>query len=78
MDASLGLAEYAPYDKIILTAAPGKIPTEFKEQLSDEGILLAPVGENIQKLIKVKKNKNNFTETEKGDFIFVPLSKGIK
>ena len=72
-DASYGLPEYAPYDKIILTAAPKKIAKEFKEQLTDGGILLAPVGEYTQKLIKLVKKGDEFTETEKGDFIFVPL-----
>ena len=72
-DASHGLTEYAPYNKIILTAAPRKIAQEFKEQLANEGILLAPVGEYTQKLIKLTKKKNKFTETEYGDFIFVPL-----
>jgi len=72
-DASYGLAEYAPYNKIILTAAPKKIAEEFKEQLADNGILLAPVGEYTQKLIKLEKKGNKFMETERGDFIFVPL-----
>ena len=72
-DASHGLAEYAPYNKIILTAAPKKIAEEFKEQLADGGILLAPVGEYAQKLIKLTKKNNEFAETEKGDFLFVPL-----
>lgn len=75
-DASHGLAEYAPYNKIILTAAPKKIAEEFKEQLADEGILLAPVGEHIQKLIKITREKNKFTETENGNFVFVPLVSG--
>src|SRR3989344_3465137 len=72
-DSSYGLPEYAPYNKIILTAAPSKIAEEFKEQLTDTGILLAPVGEYTQKLIKLTRNKNKFTEIERGDFIFVPL-----
>ena len=72
-DASHGLPEHAPYNKIILTAAPKKIAEEFKEQLADNGILLAPVGEYTQKLIKLVKKGKNFLETEKGDFIFVPL-----
>ena len=76
-DASHGLAEYAPYNKIILTAAPKTLAKEFKEQLADGGILLAPVGEFTQKLIKLTKKNNKFTETEKGDFIFVPLISGI-
>ena len=72
-DASHGLAEYAPYSKIILTAAPKKIAEEFREQLAEGGILLAPVGEYTQKLIKLTKKNNKFTETENGDFFFVPL-----
>ena len=72
-NASGGLVEYAPYNKIILTAAPLKIAEEFKEQLADDGILLAPVGEYTQKLIKLIRNGNKFTEIERGDFIFVPL-----
>ncbi|MEK7069194.1 MAG: protein-L-isoaspartate(D-aspartate) O-methyltransferase [Patescibacteria group bacterium] len=77
-DASHGLAEYAPYNKIILTAAPKILAKEFKEQLADGGILLAPVGELTQKLIKLTKQNNKFTETEKGDFIFVPLVSGTE
>ena len=76
MDASHGLAEYAPYNKIILTAAPNKLAGEFKEQLADGGILLAPVGEYAQQLIKIVREGNQFTETENGDFIFVPLVSG--
>jgi protein-L-isoaspartate(D-aspartate) O-methyltransferase len=72
-DASRGIPEYAPYDKIILTAAPKELAEEFKEQLTNDGILLAPVGEYTQKLIKLTKKEDKFTETEKGDFIFVPL-----
>lgn len=75
-DASQGLAKYAPYNKIILTATPNKITGEFKKQLADEGVLLAPVGEYTQKLIKLTKKKNKFMETENGDFIFVPLVSG--
>jgi len=73
MDGSRGLAQYAPYDKIILTAAPKQMPEEIKKQLGDGGILLAPVGEYMQKLVKITRKKDRFTETGKGDFIFVPL-----
>ena len=57
-DASRGLKKFAPYDKIILTAAPKKLAEEFKEQLADNGILLAPVGEYFQKLIKITKRRD--------------------
>ncbi|MFA5791849.1 MAG: protein-L-isoaspartate(D-aspartate) O-methyltransferase [Candidatus Paceibacterota bacterium] len=72
-NASRGLVQHAPYNKIILTAAPKKIPEELKKQLANEGILLAPVGEYVQKLLKLTKQNDKFVETEKGDFIFVPL-----
>ena len=72
-NASHGLAEYAPYNKIILTAAPKTIAEEFKEQLADDGILLAPVGAYKQKLIKLIKKNGKFIEAEEGDFVFVPL-----
>ena len=36
--------KYAPYDRIILTAAPSQIPEIFKQQLAESGILLAPIG----------------------------------
>ncbi len=75
-DASHGLPEYAPYDKIILTAAPEKLAPEFEGQLSDGGILLAPVGEYAQKLIKLKREGSKFTQSEHGDFVFVPLVSG--
>ena len=73
MNAAHGLPKYAPYNKIILTAAPKELAKEFKEQLVDEGILLAPVGKYIQKLVKLTKKGNDFIEKEKGNFIFVPL-----
>ena len=75
-DASRGLKEFAPYNKIILTAAPKKLAENFKEQLADNGILLAPVGEYFQKLIKITRKKDKYREEEKGDFVFVPLVRG--
>lgn len=72
-DASHGFSQYAPYNRIILTAAPKNIAKEFKEQLVDGGILLAPVGEYMQKLIKLKRINDEFIKTERGNFVFVPL-----
>lgn len=76
-DGSSGLSKYAPYNKIILTAAPRKISSEFKKQLEDGGTLIAPIGEEYnQKLIKIKRKKDKFIERQNGDFIFVPLING--
>ena len=73
VDGSQGLPEYAPYDKIILTAAPKEMTEEWKKELRDGGILLAPVGEYFQKLVKIRKRGSEFIYENKGDFVFVPL-----
>lgn len=70
-----GLKEYAPYNKIILTAAPEKINKEIKEQLKENGILLAPIGIGEQRLIKIKRTRTGFIEEDLGAFVFVPLVK---
>lgn len=73
LDGSRGLKKYAPYDKIILTAAPAELNEKFKFQLRENGILIAPVGKSSQKMIKITRKKGKFKTEELGDFIFVPL-----
>lgn len=73
IDASSGLAEHAPFDRIILTAAPEKLNENLKNQLKEGGILLAPVGRPYQRMTKIKRKKNRFIEKDLGEFIFVPL-----
>ena len=56
-DGSLGWSEHAPYDRIIVTAAAGRIPEELLEQLGKGGIMIIPVGpRGLQELIMVVKN----------------------
>ncbi len=77
-DGYLGWEEYAPYDKIIVTAAPDHIPEKFIEQLKDGGIMVIPVGPSSwsQVLYKVIKNKNNLEKIKLCDVAFVPLTRG--
>jgi protein-L-isoaspartate(D-aspartate) O-methyltransferase len=78
-DGYQGLPEFAPFDKIILTAAPPEIPKELLHQLSIEGIFVAPVGEtgNYQKMVRIiRKSENKFITQYFGNFIFVPMKKG--
>lgn len=73
-DGSKGLAKYAPYDKIIITAASEKVPEILFKQLKNNGILLASVGpSNIQSLLKYKKKNNKLEVKDLGSFMFVPL-----
>jgi len=69
----LGLKKYAPFDKIILTAAPKEIPIELIKQLKINGIMIAPVGEYSQKMMKIIKKKEGLIKKELGDFVFVPM-----
>ncbi len=55
-DGYQGWPEKAPFDRIILTAAPKKIPESLMAQLAPDGILIAPVGEGYQELQKIQKN----------------------
>lgn len=74
-DGTLGLPNFAPFDKIIVTAAAPKIPKSLIEQLNIGGNAIIPVGDlKNQKMILITKTDNeNFTEKDLGDFRFVPL-----
>ncbi len=73
-DGSRGYKKYAPYDRIICTAASPKIPEAWKEQLKNNGILLTPVGDLYgQVMVKVKRIRDNYEVDELGHYMFVPL-----
>jgi protein-L-isoaspartate(D-aspartate) O-methyltransferase len=78
-DGMDGLERFAPFDKIIVTAAAKTIPEALKKQLAVSGILVIPVGNGegqiMYRLTKIEENK---FKTEKFDYFrFVPLLKGI-
>lgn len=74
-DGYKGLPQFAPFDKIIVTAAAPFIPNDLLSQLKNGGEMIIPLGEGeTQKMIWLKKNsENNFDRKELGDFRFVPL-----
>jgi len=76
-DGYLGWKEYAPYDRIIVTAAPDHIPQIFIEQLKDSGIMVIPVGPSSwnQVLYKVIKQGKNIKKISLCDVAFVPLTR---
>lgn len=71
-----GLSAEAPFDRIIVTAAPERIPSELPEQLKDGGRMLIPVGpRRRQKLLLVQREGGQFRTTELLDVLFVPLTR---
>ena len=78
-DGKLGWAAEAPFDAIILTAAGDTIPTRILDQLSPDGVLVAPVGSpSSQTLIRLRGDgKGDFVQEELGSVSFVPLLGGV-
>ena len=77
-DGYKGLAEFAPFDKIIVTAAAPTVPISLLEQLKLNGILVIPIGDNSgQQMLKITKvsNENDFIQEDHGTFKFVPMLK---
>jgi len=70
-----GLPEEAPFDAIIVTAAPEKIPEKLIEQLKDGGKIIVPVGPVLssQSLKLITKKGKQIIEKELLPVIFVPM-----
>ena len=71
-DGSLGLPEYAPYDRINVACAAPDILDTLTDQLKRGGKLIIPVGRNFQELYLVTKT-NGLKKEAKGGVVFVPL-----
>ncbi|TXT28927.1 MAG: protein-L-isoaspartate(D-aspartate) O-methyltransferase [Chitinophagaceae bacterium] len=77
-DGFLGLPTYAPFDKILITAAAPFIPPKLVEQLKPGGLMVLPVdeGEN-QRMIRITKAMDGSIQEETFDaFSFVPMLGG--
>jgi len=75
-DGYKGWPEHAPYDSIIVTAAPDQIPPPLIEQLKTGGRLVIPVGKFAQELMVVSKNADGSTTREEIVPVqFVPLTR---
>ena len=77
-DGYVGLPEEAPFDVIILTASPPEIPQTLMGQLKNGGILVAPVGEYQQELVKLVKSETGVTRRTITYVRFVPMVHGEK
>lgn len=75
-DGTLGWAEHAPYDAIVVTAAAPKVPKPLLDQLAIGGRLVIPVGDSldIQLLLRVRRlSEDRYTDEHLCGVRFVPL-----
>ncbi len=77
-DGYLGWNEEAPFDAIIITAAPGRIPQPLIEQLKVGGRMVLPLGDIYQELILLTKNKDGLARKNLGAVSFVPMTGRIE
>ena len=77
-DGYEGLPTYAPFDKIIVTAAAPFIPPRLVEQLKPGGRMVIPVGEGqVQRMLRLTVQPDGSTMQEVFDnFSFVPMIEG--
>lgn len=78
-DGYEGWPEEAPFDRVILTAAPPGLPDELLDELVPGGRLVAPVGETFQKLwLMEKSERGEVTAREVSEVRFVPMVRGAQ
>ncbi len=78
-DGMLGLPEYAPFNQIIVTAGAAEVPPALLEQLAPGGILVIPVGEKDQQMMRIRRTERGTFKTEQLDmFRFVPFLGGVE
>ena len=77
-DGYEGLPTFAPFDKVIVTAAAPFVPPKLVDQLKKGGKMVVPVGEgSIQKMLRITKNADGtITEDVLDKFSFVPMVEG--
>lgn len=78
-DGYLGLPNFAPFDKIIITAGASTLPQELLSQLQIGGTMVVPFGnEDGQDMLRIKKiTETKFTKENFGKHNFVPFLKGV-
>lgn len=72
-DGAYGWKEHAPYDAIIVTAAPSEVPKALQDQLKTGGRMIVPVGDAFQELILIVREKRKFRKKKLLPVRFVPL-----
>jgi len=70
----LGWPEHAPFDAIVVTAAPDEVPKALIEQLAINGKMVIPVGTTNQEMVLIKKTQKGVTEKRTIPVRFVPMT----
>jgi len=73
-DGYQGWPEHAPFDAILVTAAPPEVPEPLRQQLAVGGRLVIPVGERYQELRVIERTAQGFTERDVFPVRFVPMT----
>jgi protein-L-isoaspartate(D-aspartate) O-methyltransferase len=73
-DGYAGWPEYAPFDRIIVTAAPENVPQPLIDQLKEGGRMVIPVGTMDQNLVVIEKNKLGISRRSTIAVRFVPMT----
>jgi protein-L-isoaspartate(D-aspartate) O-methyltransferase len=72
-----GWPKYAPYDGIIVTAAPDRVPEKLLQQVAPGGRLIIPIGpQGVQDLAMITNCNDHYEQVSLGAVSFVPLVKG--
>ena len=77
-DGNIGLREAAPFDSIILAAAPTTVPTALLDQLAPSGRMILPLGGSDQVLCLIERTTTGYVETRFDAVRFVPLLPGVE
>jgi len=73
-DGYQGLPTFAPFDRIIVTCGAPEIPEQLLDQLKPGGIMVIPVGEDVQTMCALHKDADgNIHMEDHGEFRFVPM-----
>ncbi|MCH1918363.1 protein-L-isoaspartate(D-aspartate) O-methyltransferase [Shewanella sp. A3A] len=75
-DGWQGWANRAPFDAIIVTAAAAEVPVALLQQLAEDGVLIIPVGDDSQQLLKIQRQGAQYISTVIEAVKFVPLING--
>ncbi|HMC10741.1 MAG TPA: protein-L-isoaspartate(D-aspartate) O-methyltransferase [Pirellulaceae bacterium] len=74
-DGYLGWPEHAPFNKIIVTCSPEKVPQPLTDQLADGGLMVVPVGERYSQTLYMLRKKDGKLESEALlPTLFVPMT----